>query len=243
MENLNKFQCPQCGSTTTTKVSEGVYNCPYCESNFDVDVSKQDVFESFVKSSQQNQINYAEKLAEIKSKFSPETVAVAQEKGRIVVVIVLAFVMFILGVAGFIITKAAKNGKAAVNGLVENSTLNKFTVFSGSKGVAVWLLQEQSKSMQDSTHYILTIVDPQTKKHLNEIEFIPAMTWEGAFNASKLIGDFYPFGDTCWIVSETNGLTARDIYTGKIIVDGNKLGTMFHDLSKGISKAEWGYST
>ncbi|HWY33720.1 MAG TPA: hypothetical protein VNX68_03690, partial [Nitrosopumilaceae archaeon] len=48
--------------------------------------------------------------------------------------------------------------------------------------------------------------------------------------------------DTIWIPTEEDGLVARDIYTGTVIVSSAQLSQKFPELAKGISKAEkeWG---
>ncbi|HET6992223.1 MAG TPA: hypothetical protein VFJ43_12900, partial [Bacteroidia bacterium] len=243
------IQCPQCGAASSTKLSATEYHCTYCESNFTVGMSKEEMIASILAKSGIG----AQRQPSTSTKITPEMIAEmrakavtvsasAKKTGLIVLVSILLFVGGIVGFVLFTVNKAVGGITTTANGLVENASITKFKVFNGSKGPALWLLQEQSKSMNDSTHYVLQIFNPESKKQLTQIEFIPAMTWDDAFNSSKYIGEFYPFGDTCWIVSEQYGLTARDAYTGKILVGPNQLSKMYPELQKGISKAEWGYS-
>lgn len=159
-----------------------------------------------------------------------------------VLVSVFAFLLIIGSIVFFSVRGQIKAAKATAASALANSSINKFAVFAGSKGPVIWLLEEQEISMRDSVHYYLHILNPQTKAELKVVEFIQPMTWDDNFDASKFIGTFYSFGDTCWITSEHDVLSARDIYSGKIISTVNQLGNSFPQFSKGITKADWGYS-
>ncbi len=242
------IQCPQCGAASSAKVSETEYHCAYCESNFTIGMSKEDMIANILKKVGASQgtsstsFTYSpEKIAEMRAAAMASAQA-SKKGGRILLIIFLAIIISIVGVVAFSVKKATSGITDVVDNVIKNSTVSNFKVMSGSKGPVIWMLQEQSASMQDSTHFILSIIDPQSKKHLEDLEYLPAMTWEGAFNSGKYLGEFYAFGDTCWIVSEHFGLTARDIYTGKILIDSKKLSKMHPELEQGITKAEWGYS-
>ncbi len=244
---VNKLQCPQCGSTTTTKVSEGVYHCPYCESNFNVEVSKADMISNILKMSQETSNRtseeskriYAEKLAQMKAGLTPEQKAAMKRRARIALIITFGFIALIGSIVFFSVRSAIKN--AAVT-MEQNASVSKFCVFSGSKGPVIWMVKELEGSISDSVHHPLQIINPSNGQVEKEMQFIPAMTWEDNFNSGKYIGEIYSFGDTCWMISEHDILTARDIYSGKIIITVDQLAKLYPELSKGITKAEWGYS-
>jgi hypothetical protein len=238
----NKFQCPQCGAASSTKVSDTVYHCIYCESNFDVEPSREEMISNLFKTNSESRQKLADQIAAIRSGGTPEMKTAAKRRAFIVLGVIFGFLFLIGGIVFYNVRKQFKSTIAAANALVENSSINKFGVFSGSKGPVIWMLLEEEGSMTDSVHYLLRIINPQNQQTMKEIQFIPAMTWDDNFDASKFIGTFYPFGDTCWITSEHDVLYARDIYSGKIISTVNMLGNKFPEFSKGITKVDWGYS-
>ncbi len=241
------IQCPQCGAVSSSKISETEYHCVYCDCSFTIGMSKEEMIANILNKAGINKPNpetlkfNQEKLAAMRAEAGT-AIQAGKKKALIFVFVFFAFIIGVCSIVYYSVHKAAGGISDIVNNVIANSTVSNFKVFSGSKGPVIWMLQEQSVSMHDSTHYILSIIDPPSKKHLKDLEYIPAMTWEDAFNSNKFIGEFYAFGDTCWIVSEQFGLTARDIYTGKIIIDAAKLSKMHPELEKGITKAEWGYS-
>jgi hypothetical protein len=241
------IQCPQCGAPSSTKISATEYHCTYCESNFTVGMSKEDMIASIlakagVGTQQSASVKMSpEMLAEMRAKAALASKS-AKKIGVIVLVSILLFVAGILSFVFFTVHKAVSGINDITTDAIANASITKFTVFNGSNGPAVWTLQEVSQSMHDNTHYVLTITDPASKKQLKQLDLIPAMTWEDAFNSSKYIGEFYTYGDTCWIISEQYGLTARDIYSGKMLVGPNQLSKMYTQFQTGISKVEWDYS-
>lgn len=241
------IQCPQCGAVSSSKLSETEYHCVYCDCSFTVGMTKEEMIAKLLNKSGNTKpysdaLQYRQEKLAAMSEEARAALKVGKKRALIFVFIFFGFIIGVCSIVYISVHKAATGISDIVNNVIVNSTVSKFKVFSGSKGPVIWMLQEQSASMNDSTHYILSIIDPPSKKHLKDIEYIPAMTWSDAFNSNKYIGDFYAFGDTCWIVSEQYGLTARDIYTGKIIIDAQKLCKMHTELQKGITKAEWGYS-
>jgi hypothetical protein len=224
------IECPQCGSTGLTKISVTEYHCPYCNSNFTLGMSKADMIAKALGNTGFSNINYPD------------------AKNKKLVYIIIAGVIMVSVIIPLIVntifvhTPAHKSKTGAyvmVNNVIENASVTNFKVYGGSRGPVIWMLQTQSVSMQDSSHFILSIIEPKGNKHLKDFEYVPAMTWDDAFHSDKCLGEFHGFGDTCWNASEQYGLRAFDIYTGKIIIDGAKLGRMHPELGKGITKVEW----
>jgi len=239
---VNKIQCPQCGAASSTKISDTVYHCVYCDSNFNVEPSSNEMISNLFKPNAEAKQRINEKLEALRAQMTPEARAAAKRRGLIVVGCIFAFLFLIGGIVFYSVHKQFKSAIATANAAVENSSVNKFAVFSGSKGPVIWMLLEEGGSISDSVHYLLRIINPSNGQTMKEIEYIPAFTWEGNFDANKYIGTFYGFGDTCWIISEHDIFYARDIYSGKIIVNANQLGSKYPELSKGVTKAEWTYS-
>ena len=240
---MNKYQCPQCGAASSTRITNSEYHCIYCNSNFPVEVSNPEMVQNFFRTSTNISDEMRARLNELRARTSPEALALAQAKAKkIAVVILVGVLLFVGGILGFVFSMTSKNHSTAdslSDGYWGDPTTNKFHVFSGSKGPVLWYILEQSSDHLDSAKFSLRIIDPVQNKILSTANFVPDMTWSDGFHSGDLIGDFYSYGDTCWNTSVTNGLVARDIYTGKIIVDAKQLGTIYPKLSGGISKASF----
>jgi hypothetical protein len=237
----NKYQCPQCGAASSSRISATEYHCIYCESNFPVEVSNPEMITNFFRTSSNVSDEMKAKLAELRAKTTPEALAAMRAKAKRLALIIMISVFVFIGAIFSIVFSATKSSHndSLSNGYWQDPTTSKFHVFSGSKGPVLWYILEQSGSHLDSSRNTLRIIDPIKNTTLAEFNFIPVMTWSDGFHSGDYIGDFYSFGDTCWNCSEKNGLVARNIYTGKVIIDGKQLGTMYPKLAGGISKASY----
>ncbi|HEU4719098.1 MAG TPA: hypothetical protein VFU15_14740 [Bacteroidia bacterium] len=242
----NKIQCPQCGAASSTKISDTEYHCVYCNSNFQVELSKAEMIASLLHKLEEppKKSDFREQVEKLKAEAlrSPEKMAEIRRRNRITVSIILGFFV-VLGLVIFFSARSGKSGTtiAGTDGSWETPSVYRFQVFAGSKGPVIWIISEQSGYSLDSARFTLKIINPVNNTTLTEFPVVPDMSWHAGFDIDKTLGDFYACGDTCWVISENAGLTARDIYTGKIIIDEKQMKLVDPKLSAGVSKASYRY--
>jgi hypothetical protein len=219
----NKLQCPQCGASNSTKISETEHHCDYCDSNFTTG-KKQEEYKG----------DAFKKSAEFKATIALQAETIGKQNKR-KAILIFSIIGLLFCIIFFVSYKMRKGGKSYWSA----PSVIQFDVFAGSKGPVIWYLEEFSGSGLDSAKFVLRIVDPATSSTLKEMNLVPVMTWKEGFDSNEFIGEQFAFGDTCWITSDRDGLIARDIYSGEIIVDAQKLGQVYPKLAGGVSKAKF----
>ncbi len=237
----NSSQCPQCGAANSVKLSSTEYHCTYCDSNFTVGMTKEEMMSTLFKKSTILSPEMADRIAHAKALHTPEALAAMQKKAKKVGIIIVLAVFLFLGILFSVIFLSVRSSisDSLANSYWGTPSVTKFHVFSGSKGPVLWYILNQSSDHLDSAKYTLRIVNPKNNTTLSEFNIVPVMTWKDGFNSGNFIGDFFAYGDTCWNATAENGLVARDIYTGKIIIDGKKLGVLYPKLAVGVTKASY----
>lgn len=235
---VEKIECPSCGSNSTFKVSGDEYRCNYCQSNFKVRADK-DPLEDF-----QATIN------KIKTQYggrSAEEIRATQKRGRKLGIAVMSIVFAVIGgiVAIAMITSTTRTtiSKAfKLSGIWGDPKVDNYQCFLGSKGPVIFLMMQQEHGM-DSVRYFVQMVDPQTKKVLSTHPFGPAMKWKDLFHFSDKIESRFDCvaNDIAYNTPRDSGLIGFDIYTFREVVTSSTLPKKFPELSSGISKASFGY--
>lgn len=150
--------------------------------------------------------------------------------------------MLIVGMATFFIMKTEEP-----SGFREMETLPaaqkqpevKMTkAFVGSEGSVVWIIYEHSLP-GDSLYDELVAVDPQTNTVKGKEAIVPPFKSTGSFYLTQKLGyRFWQYGNLAYCISDSEGIAAYNIYTGKKEISTALLTERFPELGSGILKTE-----
>lgn len=221
MAEIRKIQCPSCGSNSTYKLFDGNYKCNYCQSNF--------------------MVNEGQQQRPAASNRAPVSVPAANAK-KIVLLAAGVFVVMVMGMAGFYLTKTQTSAdfpeETMVPALQKQPEIKMTKAFVGSEGSVVWIIYEQSRP-GDSLYYELLAVDPQTNSVKGKQIIVPLFKSNGSFNLIQKLGyRFWQYDNLAYCISDDDGFVAYNIYTGKKEVSTALLTEKFPELRSGILKTE-----
>ncbi|MBI3509583.1 MAG: hypothetical protein HY064_02895 [Bacteroidetes bacterium] len=239
---MNKYQCPQCGAASSMKVSATHYHCIYCDSDFEVKADAGDLINDILK---KQTANYTSTPYQTNPSANyPNYDELSRKRKTAVMTGMLAGIVMVAGVAGFVFFKAKNTTGNSLGGDRNWSaaTITSYHLFNGSKGPVAWVLSEQSGFSLDSERYTMQIFDPIKNSAKKEFLFVPDVTWHDGFSSGDFIGDFYAQGDTCWQANKRDGLIARDIYSGNVLVDANQMKKNYPQFAAGITQVSSYYN-
>lgn len=227
MTEVRKIQCPSCGSNSTYKLFDGSYKCNYCQGSF------------MVNEAQQQQHRPA-------PLNRPVGNLPAAGSKKIIIAAVAAFMILIMGMAAFLVTKTITSDSipeihtAAAD--KQAATIVKTMAFAGTRGSTIWIVSEKPCST-DSLCYELVVVDPQANilkgKRMIGTPFKPNT---GA-DLNQMFGNrFLKFGEQAYSITNDTGLIAYDIYSGKPVLTTQSIASKISGPASAILKVEYNAS-
>lgn len=232
------IECPNCGGNNPVKLSGNEYKCGYCDSEFYINTGKQ-------RSTPIEGMQEERPFEKYKKMIQAGTYDPLKTAKKIrIFVFVFVFLMIGIGLTISIITMNNVNNQITqiTSGIPQEDgwqapTVNRFYVFEGSKGPVIWSVIQQTRQGLDSARYYISLTDPVKNKEIATLQILETMTWDESFHFSDMWGEIEVYGDTVWIPSETNGIHGRDLYSGEIVMDDERMAENFPELKNGISKA------
>lgn len=224
------IKCPNCGASDAEKKSETEYACNYCDSQFTIGKSH--------KSTSVDDI--LNQLHQVRSRVATPTPA---KPARMIGLMIAISVMgAIIGVSFFLANgvnsdSESSPGKVAADDYWNEGNAHKFYIFEGEKGAMCWLLINQSSKHLDSSKYTLQLVDPVKNELVKEHHFI-SMTWNESFNFGNCLSEMLVSNSKVYFLSDANGLSIYDLYTGKLLTSNDQFASRFPELKNGIVSAK-----
>lgn len=224
------IKCPNCGASDAEKKSETEYICNYCESQFTIGKSHKTT-------SIDDILN---QLHQVRSRnVSSPTVKPARMIGLMIAIsvmgVIIAVSVFLANSGNTIMENSP--GKMAADDYWNEGSAHKFYIFEGDKGAMCWILINQSSKHLDSAKYTLQLVDPAKNKLVKEQHYL-TMTWNESFNFGNYLSEMVVSANKVYFLSDANGLSIYDLYTGKLLTSNDEFASRFPELKAGIVSAK-----
>ncbi|MFZ5554217.1 MAG: hypothetical protein ACOZCO_13955 [Bacteroidota bacterium] len=236
---MKPIECPNCGGNNPVRLSEGEYRCSYCDSLFHLQIEKPR--STPLEGTQQRKFEQYKKMYQ-QGNFDPQKTA---RKIRIFVFLFF-IIMFGIGISITLYTmsKVTEQITTTMSGIPQDGdwqapTVSRFYVFEGSQGPVIWSVIQQTRQRLDSARFYVSLTDPVKNKEITTEKIFPTMTWDESFHFSDRWGELTVVGDTVWVDSKTEGLHARNLYSGEIIIDMKFMVNKFPQLKKGIASSQY----
>jgi DNA-directed RNA polymerase subunit RPC12/RpoP len=209
------IKCNQCGSADLAKLEEYEYKCRYCNSRIVVEKPKLDLG-SFAKT-----FNTQNLYRTTQTAYTPSGEVIKKASGIGCLMIAIIGIGILSGIIVPIIismNKTSPETETTSDGWQLSYTPQVFYA-NGSKGGVIWKFTEENYDWKKN-RTVLTIFDPIKNKELKR-EIIIA-EHEGSYDGPSL-WDMYNggkiFGDTIFFTPKNGGLSGKNMYTGKVVVD------------------------
>ncbi|HLP14418.1 MAG TPA: hypothetical protein VK177_20985 [Flavobacteriales bacterium] len=209
--------CNQCGAADLIKVEESEYKCRYCHSRIVLEKPKLDLG-NFIKT-----FNPTHVITPSQTAYTPDGQVVKRVSRLGCMIVVIIFMGILSGIiVPIIIAFSGRSGgtdsKTGSSDWKLSYTQQTFYA-TGSKGGVIWQLDDENYNYEKNRN-VLSILDAKTKKVLYTEIYVKehksgetvASSWD-LFNGGRVIGD------TIFFTPKNGGLVARNIYTGKVIIN------------------------